>query len=135
MADLPRSEGVETNISGLNEVGTDERRAGVTDLLELKVDDGPGDNVLHGKTTVTTAGTAVSVMGAATATRSITIRANRTNSLSSIIYVGGSTVSSTDGFELGRGQSVTLDVDNSQDEIYIDTNVNGSGVSWIAVDK
>lgn len=132
MADLNRSEGVESNISGLDGAG-DEQRAGVTQNLELRVDDGPANDVLNGVATVVTATTAVSVMGAATATRSLAIRAHRNNT--GIIYVGSSTVSAANGYRLGRGQSVTLEIDNSADEVYVDASVNGDGVSFIALDK
>jgi hypothetical protein len=132
MADLNRSEGVESNISGLDGSST-EPRAGVTQSQELQVDDGPANDVLNGVATVVSAATAVSVMGGATQTRSLAIRAHRNNT--GIIYVGSSTVAAANGYRLGRGQSVTLEIDNSADEVFVDASVDGDGVSFIALDK
>ena len=84
-------------------------------------------SVGSGKTTVTTAGTQV-VLSSSTATASVTIKALATNT--GYIYVGASTVSSTDGFQLQAGEVVSMDVDNLSD-IWIDSSVNGEGVSYI----
>lgn len=46
------------------------------------------------------------------------------------IYVGDSTVDSTNGFVLGAGDSVALAVTNVN-IIYVDTDVSGSDVTWI----
>lgn len=82
-----------------------------------------------GVTTVTTAGTQVA-LGSSTAIDSVTIKALSTNT--GLIYVGTSTVSSADGFQLSAGDSVSLDVDNLTD-VYIDSAVNAEGVSYIWV--
>jgi len=82
-----------------------------------------------GVTTVTTAGTQVA-LGSSTAIDSVTIKALSTNT--GLIYVGTSTVSSADGFQLSAGDSVSLDVDNLTD-VYIDSAVDTEGVSYIWV--
>ena len=82
----------------------------------------------HAHKTVTTAGSAVQL---STATiLSITIKALAGNT--GFIYVGGSGVSSSNGFELDAGDSVTLAIDEA-DEIWLDSSVSGEGVSFIAV--
>ena len=132
MGDLDRKQGTEVNVSGLDGAGA-EQRAGVTQSEELQVDDGPADNLLTGQKNVTVAGTAESMMGAATPTRSLTIKAKRSNT--GLIYVGPSTVTSANGHILSRGQSMDMELDNSADEVYVDASVSGDGVSFAALDK
>lgn len=83
-------------------------------------------SVYNGKTTVTTAGTRV-VLAASQAVKSVTIKALQTNT--GIIYVGSSTVSSTNGFQLYAGDSVSLDIANLN-TVNIDSSVNGEGVTY-----
>lgn len=85
--------------------------------------------VLNGKTTVTTAGTRVP-LAASTTCVSVTIKALATNT--GIIYVGSSTVASSNGFELAAGDSVSLDIANLN-TVNIDSSVNGQGVSYLGV--
>jgi hypothetical protein len=82
-----------------------------------------------GVTTVTTAGTQVA-LGSSTAIDSVTIKALSTNT--GLIYVGTSTVSSADGFQLSAGDSVSLDVDNLTD-VYVDSAVDTEGVSYLYI--
>lgn len=88
----------------------------------------PGSAV-SGQKNVTTAGTAVA-LGVSTAIQSITIKAKRANT--GDIYVGDSTVTSTNGLVLTRGEAVSFDMDNLAD-IFIDSSVNGEGVSFLYV--
>jgi hypothetical protein len=83
--------------------------------------------VFNGKTTVTTAGTRV-VLASSQAVKSVAIKALTTNT--GIIYVGSSTVSSTNGFQLAAGDTVNLDIANLN-TVNIDSSVNGEGVTYI----
>lgn len=83
---------------------------------------------INGKTTVTTAGTRVQL--ATNTCVSITIKALASNT--GTIYVGNSTVSSTNGYQLAAGDSISADISNTN-KFYIDSSVNGEGVTWLAV--
>lgn len=85
--------------------------------------------VFNGKTTVTTAGTRV-VLASSTTVKSVTIKALAANT--GTIYVGNSTVASTNGLQLAAGDTVSLDVSNLN-TVNIDSSVNGEGVSYLAV--
>lgn len=98
-------------------------------LLLVKNNTTTATGVGSGKTAVAVAGTQVA-LSASTVIKSVTIKALSTNT--GIIYVGASTVSSADGFELNAGDTVSLDVDNLAD-VYVDSSVNGEGVSYIYV--
>jgi hypothetical protein len=82
--------------------------------------------VYNGQTNVTTAGTRVA-LASSQAVKSVVVKAKRTNT--GLIYVGSSTVSSSNGFILGAGDSVSLDIANLA-TVYIDSSVNGEGVSY-----
>ena len=79
----------------------------------------------HGQQNVASAGTRVQLT--TTKTRVVEVRAKKTNT--GIIYVGLSTVDSSNGYMLEADQPVQLPV--SADTIYIDASVAGEGVSWI----
>lgn len=81
----------------------------------------------NGVQTVTTAGTSVQ-LSSPSAIKSITIRAKSTNT--GFIYVGASTVSSANGFQLKASETVSLDIANIG-TVWIDSSVNGEGVSYI----
>lgn len=83
----------------------------------------------NGQKTVTLAGTA-EVLGASTAIQGVIIKANDANT--GIIYVGDASVDSTNGYALRRNASVAFDIDNL-DDVYIDSSVNGEGVSYLTV--
>ena len=85
--------------------------------------------VITGKTPVVTAGTRVNLPSNAIA--SVTIKALSTNT--GMIYVGGSGVASSNGFQIAAGDAVSFDMGNTN-EIWIDAAVNGEGVTWLAVD-
>jgi hypothetical protein len=84
-------------------------------------------SITHGKQAVTTAGVRVQ-LGTNTC-KAICVKALAANTGS--IYVGGSTVSSANGFALAAGDSISLDISNTN-VIYLDSSVNGEGVTWIA---
>lgn len=81
----------------------------------------------NGQQTVTTAGTRVQ-LASSTPTTTITIRAKSTNT--GKIYVGTVTVTSSNGFILSASETVSIDLDNLS-KVYIDSSVNGEGVSYI----
>lgn len=83
----------------------------------------------NGKTSVTTAGTRV-VLASSTACLSVTIKANNANT--GTIYVGNSSVSSANGYQLGAGEGISLAISNLN-TINIDSSVNGEGVTYIYV--
>ena len=85
--------------------------------------------IYNGQKVVADAGTR-EALGADQAILSITIKAHKTNTGN--IFVGNNTVSNANGFILPPGEVVSLDIDNVAD-IYIDSAVDGEGVSWIAV--
>lgn len=76
---------------------------------------------------VTTAGTAEPLVGSSTPSKTVHIRAKSTNT--DAIYVGGSSVDSTNGISLLSGDSVELDIANLA-TIYIDSAVSGEGVGF-----
>lgn len=84
---------------------------------------------ISGQKNVTAAGTA-EALGGDQAYKKITIIANSTNTGN--IYVGNSSVDSSTGAILPAGGWVDLEFINTN-EIYIDSSVNGEGVSWIGV--
>uniref|UniRef100_A0A6M3LAR4 Uncharacterized protein n=1 Tax=viral metagenome TaxID=1070528 RepID=A0A6M3LAR4_9ZZZZ len=94
------------------------------------------DTVRSGQTTVTTAGTAVRLSSATIRCTRVTIQALDGNT--GAIYVGNDgagDVTSANGFVLGAtagtNDRLTLDVADLA-KVWIDSAVNGEGVSWIA---
>ena len=93
----------------------------------VEVDQVPFGSAPSNKVNVTTAGTRVA-LGASTAIGGVIVRANLTNT--GIIYIGDSTVSSSNGFELDRGSTITYPIDNLS-KVFIDSSVSGEGVSYM----
>ena len=85
--------------------------------------------VYHGKTTVTTAGTEVTLASSQAIKSGVTIKALSGNT--GLIFVGANPVTSTTGLELNAKESVFLEVANLT-TVYIDSAVNGEGVTYIA---
>lgn len=85
---------------------------------------------LSGKTTVTTAGTAV-VLGNQKVDGPLMVKALLANTGN--IYVGNVSgdVASTNGLELDAGEVVIFNYIGDLNNIYIDSSVNGEGVSWL----
>lgn len=90
-------------------------------------------NVADGRKTVTTAGTRVQ-LGASQGIDSVAVTALEGNT--GVICVGGATVvaksENRTGIPLAAKQTATIDTDDLAD-IYLDSTVNGEGVSWLAV--
>lgn len=107
-----------------------EVEAGTLTPISTPTEVDPAKRVLNGHKTVTTAGTAVPIGTGAII--SITLKALHANT--GMIYVGGYDVAAANGFVLDAGEPVSLDVDNLAD-VYINADINGEGVSWIAVAK
>lgn len=90
-------------------------------------------NVADGRKTVTTAGTRVQ-LAASKSVNSVAVTALEGNT--GQICVGGRTVvaklENRTGIPLVAKQTATIDTDDIGD-LYIDSTVNGEGVSWAAV--
>lgn len=85
--------------------------------------------LLNGQVTVTTAGTRVQLsVGSVALYNGVIVRAKDTNT--GYIYLGNSAVSSSTGMILLAGESTSVAIDNLN-KLYIDSSVNGSGISYI----
>lgn len=78
-----------------------------------------------GRATVATAGTRVQL--ASQACTSVTVKAGRDNS--NTAYVGGSGVTSANGYELDPGDTLTVDVSNTS-LVWVDAAVSGDHVTY-----
>lgn len=89
--------------------------------------------VAEGRKTVAAGGTAEPLSTSTTRVTSVAITAETDNT--GIIVVGGSAVvaalATRKGTPLNAGDTLTLDIDQLSD-IYIDTTVNGDGVTYLA---
>lgn len=86
---------------------------------------------LSGQITVTTAGT--EVQGTDVKGEGFYVKAKSTNT--GLIYIGNTgadVVSSTTGYILSAGDQVYIGIKNLN-QIWVDSSVNGEGVSWLAV--
>lgn len=81
----------------------------------------------NGRKTVTTAGTRVT-LASSQAIKSVAIKALITNT--GLIYVGDTTVASSNGFSLSAGDTISLDIANLA-TVNLDSSVNGEGVTYI----
>jgi len=88
----------------------------------------PPEAVFMGQNTVAVAGTQEALAASQVLQRGVEIRALPTNT--NYIYVGDSTVSNTTGLILRAGEAVFLSIGNLA-TVYIDSAVNGEGVSYI----
>lgn len=84
--------------------------------------------IASGRTTVTTAGTRVQMPSVALVA-GVSIKALPTNT--GLIYVGNVGVTASNGFILSARESVFVAADNLN-RFYIDSSVNGEGVSYLA---
>ena len=82
----------------------------------------------HAKVTVTTAGTRVQF--ATTTIKSVTVKATAANT--GIIYFGNSAVAASNGFPLAAGDSVSVDISNTN-IIWVDSSVSGESCAWVGV--
>ena len=87
------------------------------------------DQVIYGRKTISVSGTAEILM-AATATHSVTVKALLANT--GDVYVGDSDVTTSNGYPLSPGETISIDVDHELASIYIDVDTNGEGVAFIA---
>lgn len=85
--------------------------------------------IFNGQKAVTTAGTQVALASSQAITHSVKIKALHGNS--GWIYVGNSSVSSSNGYVLDAGETLEIQVANLA-TVYIDSSVNGEGVSYVA---
>lgn len=123
------------NAGGLNDaevvkiaVGTEGNLTLVSTTDPMPVAAAPSTSLNSNVTTVTTAGTRVQT--ASNACKSVTVKAKLANT--GIIYVGGSGVTSANGFQLAAGDTVSFDISNTN-LIYIDSSVNGEGISFVFI--
>ncbi len=84
--------------------------------------------VVHGRTTVTTVGTRVALGSSTALLTGVTVKALSTNTGN--IFLGGSTVSSSNGFVLRASESQFIEIADIS-TINIDTSVNGEGVTYV----
>lgn len=85
--------------------------------------------ILNGNKNVTTAGTRVT-LASSTSCKSVTIKAKVANT--GTIYVGDTSVSSSNGFALAAGETVSLDIANLN-TVNLDASVSGEGVTYVGV--
>ena len=92
----------------------------------------PGSSVRSGQKTVSIAGTA-EALGTTLSIISVTIKAKAANTNN--VYVGNDgagDITSSNGYVLDAGETVTIDTDNLAD-IWLDVDTGGEGVSYIAL--
>jgi len=110
-----------------SQIGQDAFIRGIT-LAGVDPYDIPLD-VMSGRKTVAVAGTA-EPLGPDTEILSVTVKALSGNSGN--IYVGDEDVNSGNGYVLAPGEAVDVEIDNLK-KVYIDADVSGDGVCWLAV--
>lgn len=89
---------------------------------------------LSGQTTVAAAGTAVA-LGTIQVNAPIMVKALTTNT--DVVYVGNDgagDVDSTNGCQLAAGDAIVFAYIGNLGALYVDSAVNGEGVSWVAID-
>lgn len=99
----------------------------LTSATVISVNLNPYTIVGNGIKRVTVAGTG-EPLAASNAIKSLTIRAFSTNT--GLIYVGSSTVTALNGFQLSPQETVSLDIANLA-SVWIDAAVSNEGVSFI----
>ncbi len=85
-----------------------------------------------GQKTVTTAGTEAALATSQPVAGPVAIKALTTNT--GLVYIGNAgdgTLSSSSGYPLAAGESVTLNLVGNLAEIMVDSAVNGEGVAWL----
>ena len=85
--------------------------------------------IRHGQTVVASAGTEVTLTTTQAIVTGVIVKALSTNT--DLMYVGANPVTSSTGFELAAGEQVFIAVADLT-TVWIDSAVNGEGVSWIA---
>jgi len=99
----------------------------------------PVKTLTSGQKTVTTAGTALALSATAMIVKKLKIKALGGNT--GMVYIGKSTVSATNGFELDAGQELDVsDLFESPEsevnlaDIFVDSGVNSEGVCFAYID-
>ena len=88
---------------------------------------------ISGQTIVTTAGTAV-VLGSQRINGPLIVKALSTNTGSIAVGNDGSNdVTTSNGLLLSAGEAIVFDFVGNLASIYIDSTVNGEGVSWLSL--
>jgi len=100
---------------------------GSSAVSNVSVNINPYSILGNGVQTVSTAGTRVQ-LSSSTAIKTVTIRSYASNT--GLIYVGDSSVTSANGFQLSPQETVSLDIANLS-SIWLDAQNNGDGVSYI----
>lgn len=95
----------------------------------LVTTEGPAGTVYNGQKT-TNAGTELQLSATSVPIKSVSVKALTTNT--GIVYVGNSSVTSANGYELKAGEAIDIDINNLTG-VYFDVSVNGEGVSYIGV--
>jgi hypothetical protein len=98
-------------------------------FLDQPVRTRPAQNLYTGVKDTVTAGTRVAVGSTTGLERGVTIKAKATNT--GLIYVGTVAVASSNGYQLSPGEEVFIEC-ASLATVYIDSAVNGEGVSYSA---
>lgn len=98
-------------------------------FLDQLVRTRPARAFVHGVKAVTTAGTRVAVGTTTGLERGVTVKADIINT--GLIYVGGVTVASSNGYQLSPGDEVFIEA-ASLAVVYIDSAVDGEGVTYLA---
>lgn len=87
------------------------------------------DVIKFGQKTVTTAGTREQ-MPAQAIPKGYVVLIKALDGNTGLIYIGDVTVDSSNGYELTKNGIVTLQL-TDLDKLYIDSSIDGEGVSWI----
>jgi hypothetical protein len=84
--------------------------------------------LVHNKKTVATPGSAEALAGSASLESGVTIKALPDNT--GLVYVGGSSVASTNGHQLAAGEEVFVEIADPS-TVYLDVDTGGEGVTYI----
>lgn len=112
-----------------NAISGSEMQVDVITMPTVTTTESVPTTIYNGKKTVTTAGTRVT-LASSTTVKSVTIKALSTNT--GFIYVGDTTVASTNGFQLSAGETISMDIANLN-TVNLDSSVSGESVTYIGV--
>jgi len=105
----------------------------MTDGTSVTAKDKPANSgEEYGETTAGSAGDTSLVLGVGTDTSTVSIRAMFDNA--GVVYVGfDDSVDATNGFFLEAGDAISLDIDNSNQPIYVHFDTSGDQVRHLAI--
>jgi hypothetical protein len=92
----------------------------------------PGSAIQHGQTAISVTDTAVQIASSQAGCITVAVKALSGNGAS--IYVGGSGVTTSNGWELAAGESWEIDIDHAEYGIYINGTA-GDGCCWAVLQK